>query len=48
MLDNKKIIEEYLDYLEGADWDTSLSKFTQKMFNQITLKLMKENIILIG
>lgn len=41
-------VEEYLDYLAKADWDTSLSRFTEKMFRQITVKLMEENIILIG
>ena len=41
-------IDEYLEYLRKDNFDASLPAVTNQMFNQATIELMKENIILVG
>lgn len=41
-------IDEYLEYLEKDNFDTSLPSVTNYIFNEMAIELMKENIILIG
>lgn len=41
-------IDEYLEYLIKDNFDASLPSVTNYMFNQATIELMKENIILVG
>lgn len=41
-------IDEYLEYLIKDNFDASLPAVTNQMFNQATIELMKENIILVG
>lgn len=41
-------VDEYLEYLEKDNFDTSLPTFTDNMFNEIAIELLKEKIILIG
>lgn len=41
-------VDEYLEYLIKDNFDASLPSVTNYMFNQATIELMKENIILVG
>ena len=41
-------VDEYLEYLIKDNFDASLPSLTNYIFNEIAIKLMKENIILIG
>lgn len=41
-------VDEYLEYLIKDNFDASLPSFAHDLFNQATIDLMKENIILIG
>lgn len=41
-------VDEYLEYLIKDNFDASLPAVTNQMFNQATIELMKENIILVG